>query len=146
MSTTAWCPVSAARGQPVGRRTVAALLVDAGGVGEGPFFFCPDPACDVVYFDTDGRETYGKARLNVRVGLKETDDPIPVCYCFDVTVARLRDEIELAGSTNTPAWIKAKVAAGECACETKNPQGSCCLGDVNRAVRAIQETRRGEDR
>lgn len=129
------CPVSGARGVPVQRCTPEALLLDPSALGEGPFFFCPDPDCAVVYFDASGDEVYRKQDVSVRVGLKERDDPIPLCYCFGYTRADVRAEMRAAGRTTVPERIKAGIAAGECACEVKNPKGSCCLGDVNRAVR-----------
>jgi hypothetical protein len=32
--------------------------------------------------------------------------------------------------------ITQEVKAGRCACEVKNPAGSCCLGDVARVLQA----------
>ena len=32
--------------------------------------------------------------------------------------------------------VRAHIAAGRCACEIRNPKGTCCLGDVIAAVRA----------
>ena len=43
-------------------------------------------------------------------------------------------EIEAHGASKIPDRIKAEVKAGFCACEVKNPAGSCCLGDVNRVA------------
>ncbi|MCI0460162.1 MAG: copper ion binding protein, partial [Gemmataceae bacterium] len=37
--------------------------------------------------------------------------------------------------TTIPDRIKQKVQQGYCQCETMNPQGTCCLGNVNRAVK-----------
>jgi len=138
------CPITGAHGVPVERRTPEALLSDPAGLGEGPFFFCPDPGCDIVYFDASGDEVYRKRNLTVRVGLKEREDPVPLCYCFGHTRASVREEILATGSTTVPDRIKAGVTADECACEVRNPKGSCCLGDVNRAVRdELQRARDG---
>ena len=133
------CPLSSAKGKKVDRITPASLLVDPSRLGDGPFFFCPDPDCEVVYFTASGDEIYRKADLTVRVGLKETEDPVPVCYCFEFTRAMLREEIERTGATTIPQKIQEEIAAGRCACEVKNPQGTCCLGNVNAAVRAIEK-------
>jgi hypothetical protein len=100
--------------------------------------FCSEPDCEVVYFDREADSIFGKTDLVVRVGQKETDDPIPVCYCFGITLADLRRDIMTAGETNLPAMITAEVRAGHCACEVKNPQGSCCLGNVSNAVKKIR--------
>lgn len=40
-----------------------------------------------------------------------------------------------------PQRITAEVKAGNCACEIRNSQGSCCLGNVTAAVnRAMERT------
>jgi hypothetical protein len=91
----------------------------------------------VVYFERATGSVFRKHDLRTRVGLKERDDPVPICYCFDVTEADLRNEIATRGSTAVPAMIAAEVRAGHCACEVRNPQGSCCLGNVSGAVAAL---------
>ncbi len=99
--------------------------------------FCPEPDCEVVYFDRAARSTFQKSDLAVRVGQKEHDDPIPVCYCFEVTEADLRMNLACAGATPIPDMIASEVRAGHCACEVRNPQGSCCLGNVSKALDRI---------
>ena len=134
------CPVSRTVGSRVALITVKALLNGkALRALEGKAYrFCPEPGCEVVYFDRDANSIFDKRDLEVRVGRKESDDPIPVCYCFDITEADLRKSVGAAGATDIPAMIAAEVRAGHCACEVKNPQGSCCLGDVSQAVKRIR--------
>ena len=100
------------------------------------FCFCPTVGCDVVYFHPDG-DRLRKRDLRVRVGLKETEDPVPICYCFGFTQAMVRSEIERTGTCTIPERIAAEVKAGHCACEVRNPQGSCCLGNVNAVVKRM---------
>ena len=47
------CPSSGSTGVAVDRQTVKALLTEMalGRLGAGAYRFCPDPDCDVVYFD-----------------------------------------------------------------------------------------------
>jgi hypothetical protein len=40
------------------------------------------------------------------------------------------EEILDTGKCTSPQWITAEVKAGNCACEIRNPQGFCCLGNV----------------
>lgn len=136
----ALCPVSGTVGLKVGLITVKALLKgNALRRLEGKAYrFCPEPACDIVYFDREADSIFEKRDLRVRVGQKESEDPIPVCYCFDITMADLRKQLTLAGETDIPAMIAAEVKAGHCACEVRNPQGSCCLGNVSNAVKRIR--------
>lgn len=102
------------------------------------FFFCRTADCGVVYFHPEG-ETLDKADLRVRVGLKETVDPVPVCYCFGFTERMLLDEIQATGETTIPQRIAAEMKADRCACEVRNPQGSCCFGNVKAAAKRAQQ-------
>lgn len=134
------CPISGTIGLNVDLITVKALL-NGGGLSrlEGEAYrFCPASDCDAVYFDNRARSVFRKSDLTVRVGQKEREDPIPICYCFGFTAADLRRDLAVQGKTEIPAIIAAEVRAGHCACEVKNPQGSCCLGSVSKAVRRIQ--------
>ena len=103
-------------------------------VEKAGFFFCAAAKCDVVYFHQDG-DQLRKKDVRVRVGLKETEDPVPICYCFGFTEAMVRGEVETTGACTIPERISAEVKARHCACEVRNPQGSCCLGNVNAVVK-----------
>ena len=89
------CPVSGTIGTRVDLVTVKALLsMTALRRLDGKAYrFCPEPSCDLVYFDRKARSVFVKQDLSVRVGLKEAEDPIPVCYCFGFTVADLRNDV-----------------------------------------------------
>lgn len=112
-------------------------------IERGPFYFCGTPTCDVVYFNTEGGVMLHKSGVRQRIGLKETEDPIPLCYCFGFTEAMVREEICATGRCTIPQRITAEVKAGNCACEIRNPQGSCCLGSVNAAIKQALFNRRG---
>jgi hypothetical protein len=75
--------------------------------------------------------------LRVRVGLKEKDDPAPLCYCFGFDERHARDEIASTGRCSIPERITALIRQGMCACAERNPSGACCLGEVNRAVKRL---------
>ena len=96
--------------------------------------FCRTPTCEVVYF----KNTHALFRtedLSVSVGLKKPDDPtVAVCYCFGWTPQKIQEELALTGRSTVIEQIKAQVQAGNCYCEVSNPQGSCCLGNVAKAV------------
>lgn len=133
------CPESRSIGIRVGLITVKALLTaDALRRLDGKAYrFCLGRDCDVVYFDRAANSVFRKGDLRVRVGQKETEDPIPLCYCFDVSVADLRQQIAVEGKTDIPASVAAEVKAGRCACEVRNPQGSCCLGALSTVVERL---------
>jgi hypothetical protein len=128
-----FCPACGKKGKYVATLTVKSLVRDHTRVARsGSYFFCRTSDCDVVYFS--GTATFRKPDLKVQVGIKEAEDPVPLCYCFDYSRADIRRDIEKLGSTKIPDEIKAEIEAGFCACEVKNPSGSCCLGDITRAV------------
>ena len=78
-----------------------------------------------------------------RVGLKATDKPIPVCFCFAHTIGDLAADLrEHDGRSTIKSAVKAAVAAGHCACEHLNPTGTCCLVDIHRAVNNSARSRR----
>ncbi len=127
------CPCCNAKGKPVATLTVKSLVRDHTRVSAiAAFFFCRTPECGIVYFSE--RATLGKSDLKVRVGIKEQEDPIPVCYCFDYARADIHREIRELGKTDILDRIKAEVEAGFCACEVKSPAGKCCLGNVSQAI------------
>src|SRR5262249_39201056 len=108
-------------------------------VSEDAYRFCESPACDLVYFSEKHPDhQFHRADIRVRVGQKETEPPILVCYCFDWTTDDIERELRLTGNTTIPDRIRQKIQQGYCQCETMNPQGSCCLGNVNRAVKEIR--------
>jgi hypothetical protein len=130
----------------VERETMESLLTPAAleRLGSTPYFFDRTPSCDVVYFSNEPPSYFLKHDLAVRVGLKETAPPIPLCYCFGHTDESVREEIVATGRSTVAKRIASEVQAGACSCETKNPSGRCCLGDVNRAIQRIQEELRDE--
>jgi copper chaperone CopZ len=132
------CPACAVKAHKVAPLTVRALVKPelADTVREETYRFCESAACDVVYFsESDPEHRFLRSDLRVRVGQKATEPPIQVCYCFDWTTDDIERELHLTGTTRIPDRIKQKVQQGFCHCETLNPQGTCCLGIVNKAVR-----------
>lgn len=118
---------------------------DGSDVAGRQWYYCGEPGCETVYFDTTGQMIL-KAALKVRVGEKEADPPHTVCYCFDHTVEEIEEDLARHGTTSIPGSIRAKVRAGECHYETMNPKGACCLGDVATVVkRATEATRSATD-
>ncbi len=138
------CPRCGHAGQPVARSTVQALLRPAalGMVNGSAYRFCGTGDCPVVYYDGRGSQ-FRKEQIRVRVGLKETEDPIPVCYCFHVTARMIREEVQRQGWSSASARIRAEVKAGRCRCSVENPSGRCCLGEVIRAEQQAMTESKG---
>jgi copper chaperone CopZ len=135
------CPRCSTKARKVAPLTVRSLVHPelADTVGEDTYRFCESPACDLVYFSEKHPDLqFHRGDIRVRVGQKETEPPIQVCYCFDWTTDDIERELRLIGNTTVPGRIRQKIQQGYCQCETMNPQGYCCLGNVNRAVKEIR--------
>jgi len=140
---SAICGACGVKAQKVGRITVEHIVKDEyrNQIADTQYYFCHTPDCDVVYFSNETGQYFTRSDVRVRVGLKETEDPIPICYCFDFTEAMIRDELIRKGRTVIPNLIAAEIKAGNCACEVKNPSGRCCLGEANKAVKRLMKER-----
>lgn len=135
------CESCGQKGLAVQHETPAHLLKEphVSELEEGvTYLFCPTPTCDVVYFSNQTEQYFHKTDLNVRVGIKETAPPIPVCYCFEYTWERIFDEIRTTGESTALAFITEKVKNGLCECEIKNPSGRCCLGEVKKTIKQLK--------
>lgn len=128
------CPECGEEGKAVERITLESLLREPARIQDAPYWFCRTRECPVVYFSENG-SLFRKPDLRVRVGLKETEDPIPVCYCFGWDRERIWKEIRETGKSTAVESITREVKAGRCFCERSNPEGTCCLGNVSRWVK-----------
>lgn len=128
------CSSCGADGRSVGIETVRAIAKDDVEVADETYLFCMTPDCPVVYFGSN-KALIEKSDVRVRVGIKEIEDPIPVCYCFGFTQRDILDDAKTTGSVIILDKIRAEARAGACACEINNPSGSCCLGEVSRIVK-----------
>ena len=131
------CPLNGHETKPVGRKTVESLVRAEAkeSLTPQPYFFCKASDCDTVYFSALGDHIVTKDMLRVRVGIKETEDPAPLCYCFGYDRKDVRDDIRRTGKTDIQRKITERVRAGECRCEETNPSGGCCLGNVAKAIK-----------
>jgi len=133
------CVRCKAKGRAVSRKTVLLMLKPdlLEHATTGSYSFCAEPDCPVVYFDEAGDRHFTVEDLRVRVGPKAKDDPIPLCYCFGFDESHIREEIAQSGRTSIPERISKLIREGLCACDTCNPAGACCLGEVNKAVKRL---------
>jgi len=125
------CPTCGERGKPIQGHTIKSLLaIRLRAVQDVPYFFCRNRDCPVVYFSEKSQQHFTTADLRERVYQKEPDAPqVQVCYCFDWRAGTLR-AASAAKREEILADIRAGIQAGQCACDLRNPQGSCCLGNV----------------
>ena len=134
-ATGCLCPQSGTKGFAVDRLAVKAMLRGSalGVMGAGQYRFCADPSCGVVYFDDRG-QAFTTADLRVSVWQKQPSGCRTVCYCFDENEALMAKELAQTGRCDAVQRIRDHIAADRCACEVRNPRGTCCLGDVIKAV------------
>ncbi len=125
------CPQCGQKGKAVQAQTVKALVcVPLNWIENTPYYFCRTQVCPTVYFTADGKSTFAKEQLRERVYQKEPDaDDVFVCYCFRFTGAQIRNAAP-EHQTSMVNVINAGIRANQCACDLRNPQGSCCLGNV----------------
>jgi len=134
------CPNCGEKGKPVQGQTVKSLLsVTLRQVRNIEYLLCRTRTCPVVYFSFDGEQTFTIAQLRERVYQKEPDaDDVFVCYCFRYTVGEIRAAIPHARAAILDD-INAGIQAAQCACDLRNPQGSCCLGNVRGLIKGLED-------
>jgi len=133
------CPTCATGGTPVDILTVKALLTESAlrRLDGTDFRFCADANCEIVYFNRTA-QTFTTAEVRVPVWQKQAFGQRMICYCFDENEATMRVEVEQHGMSKAADRVRHHIQAGRCACEVRNPRGSCCLGDVIAAVKGVE--------
>ena len=99
------------------------------------FRFCPNPTCELLYFQPDTKAIFEPEAVGVPVFQKSTSATRPVCYCFEHSALEVLTEALDAGDSLIVQSITDKCRKGEDRCEETNPQGSCCLGNVRAVIR-----------
>lgn len=139
------CPSCGRHGKRVSRLTVSVFVRDPWVylhpelLPPGDYSICENRSCSVVYFNSHSESVIRKDDIRAKVWQKEDDPSVPACYCFNNSVNSIAKEFEQNDTTNVLARIKAEVRAGNCRCEVTNPQGSCCLGNVTKAIKVAKE-------
>lgn len=129
------CPRCGHVGPGVGAAPVRPHLAEA---VDGDWQHCANEPCQVIFHL--GEHTVDTDSVVTQVGLKATDKPTPVCFCFaHTTDALAADLAENGGVSEIKAEVKAAVAEGLCACEHLNPSGKCCLADVHRTLKTLAQ-------
>ncbi|MEH6652454.1 MAG: hypothetical protein V7707_20755 [Motiliproteus sp.] len=122
------CPCCGAAAKPVERLTLMHQIIAPLNRELPPddFFFCSSTACRTVYFSSDGA-VIETSKVRGVVGQKSTLPDRVLCYCFDVSHARVMEEIEKTGTSASKDFVVQQTKLKNCACEIRNPSGKCCL-------------------
>jgi hypothetical protein len=135
------CPECKVTGKVVQGQTVKALLsVSIRLIESTPYYFCSTQTCPVVYYSQDGRSTFRTSQVRERVFQKEPHArDVLICYCFYHTAGEVRST-SADGRVAILADINTGVKTDQCACDLRNPQGSCCLGNVRSLIKQLERS------
>lgn len=135
---TSPCPANGQMGKSLDTSTVKALLaVSLRQVRDTDYLFCEAPDCAVVYYSADGAQTFRVDELREPVYQKRPDDDdVLVCYCFRHSIGEIRGA-SAEWRAAILADINAGIRAGQCACDLRNPEGTCCLGNVRALMASL---------
>ncbi len=130
------CPECGQKGKAVDTATVKAYLsISLRQIRQTSYLFCRTHTCPVVYFSNDGEQVFTVEQVGERVYQKEPEsNDVLVCYCFGHTVGKVRTAMPESRASILDD-INAGVKAGQCACDLRNPQGACCLGNVREVIK-----------
>ena len=137
------CPTNGQIGRRVDSLTLKAVLaIPLDELRPMEYRFCRGADCPTVYYSVDGTQTFTEADLRERVYQKHPDSPgVFVCYCFRHTVGDISADIVRTRGTAIPAAIARNIQRAQCACDIRNPQGDCCLGNVRSIIRGVRRGR-----
>ena len=125
-------PTCGQKGKPVQALTIRSLTrndwYNFEKITDG--YYCINPDDPTVYFFPDNEDVIDKRNVKVRVGIKEIDEPLLVCYCFNHNKSAIEEDFLNHGYSMIESDIRKKVKDKQCSCEIKNPSGRCCLGDI----------------
>lgn len=108
-----------------------------------PFCVCLGPTCPVVYFTDAGLE-YTKADVRAVPWQKQPLGHRCFCHCFDESEPSMLRELAETRRCDAVQRVRDHIAADRCACEVRNPRGTCCLGDLIKAVDRLEAGRLSE--
>ena len=146
-SADAICRRCASKGVRVAVLTVKSLLAE---IALGrltpalPCYVCLEPTCPVVYFANEGLE-YTTMDVRAAPWQKQPTGHRTFCYCFDENEPAMLRELAETGRCDAVQRVRGHIAADRCACEVRNPRGTCCLGDLMKAVDHIRAMGLSED-
>ena len=91
--------------------------------------FCRNRTCPVSYFAASEKSAVQLGALTSPFSKSSSPNRM-LCFCFEHTAA------QIAAAPSLQATIVAACRAGKAACELKNPEGRCCLGQVAAVIRS----------
>ena len=132
------CPACKQTGKHIDTATVKSqITVSLHRVSNSQYYFCTQPDCDVVYYDEDGA-VFVISEVREQIYQKQPDnDDVLMCYCFYHTLGAVKMDIQQHQGQRIVDDINNGIKTGKCACDWRNPQGSCCLGNVRKLMKVL---------
>ena len=120
------CPRCKKPGFDVERITVAAHAKEScWPLGDEPYSYCDNPACEVIYFTASGGRLLKKSEVKTRVTFKEKSSPRPLCYCKQVTEEDAIASLDKGARSFEEVKLATGIGGGG-QCKITNPAGKCC--------------------
>ncbi|MEO0291033.1 MAG: hypothetical protein ABIN15_07360 [candidate division WOR-3 bacterium] len=131
------CPFCGKPGKKVNLKTLKSLLkVSLRRIFPSEsYFFCETENCTIVYYNSSG-DVFKTEDVKVPVYQKESENPfVPVCYCFNHTLGEILFMVKEKREREIIDDINTGIKLNQCACDLRNPQGSCCLGNIYKIMK-----------
>ena len=88
----------------------------------GSYYFCPSKSCATAYFSIAGINI-PKQQLTTYKAIQNDK----LCFCFDINASDYLTALSTGNAEAIKNFVILRTKSGECACETRNPSGQCCL-------------------
>lgn len=134
------CPSCSSKGRKLSLRTLLAFAKqeDLRQLNtQSQWYLCTSSDCQIGYFSSN--ETISTASMLEVPFHKGTSLQRKVCFCFGYSVKDLDEDIRTKGVSSIEPSIREACQKGLQSCETLNPQGRCCLGNINSILRNYRD-------
>ena len=130
--TSPKCPACLAIGQPVGAATLRRHLVEGAGLhlAASSANFCPNPTCDVAYFDAN-RQTVNIDKLRSVMWPKSQSPAAILCPCLNVTAAHVFEDARRKDPARVRSIVNQSKAHPQ-RCAELNICGCPCVAEAQR--------------
>jgi len=121
------CPKCKSKGKQVSKDSMLHHVDDISYIKEQfDYYICKNALCEVVYFNILNEYLY--THLNKEVGYKSfSTSNANICYCYNIKKQDLNE--------HTIGIIETKMDEYPCACEVRNPYGSCCRKEIKKLMK-----------
>ena len=128
-ATTQACPECGTVGKSVEMRTLYHQLrfPENQRIASGGYYFCPSRHCSIGYFSSAGN-SIPKSHLRTYQDIRKDK----LCYCFDIDTEFYLSALRVNRADSIKGFVIQRTKTGECACESRNPSGQCCLAEFKR--------------